>query len=205
MKSMTMVGAIRIHLLLALASLWLAADAAESTAVQHHASALRAQRARVHASSNRARSSLRKDDHDDDEDEDAEDEEEEDKEDEGEEDTSDPRRSAVVKAHTALYKNLKGRVKLGMEMRALEAEEAGQDIDAAAKAITNETQSAAIGSLVGDMWKDMRMFAEPLYKAHLKEELGTLERMHPGQQREYERAKAALPAEEPSDEAKDDA
>jgi len=39
------------------------------------------------------------------------------------------------------------------------------------KTVANETESPKMARLLGDMWKDMRMFATPFYQEHLEQEL----------------------------------
>eukprot|EP00747_Dinoflagellata_sp_TGD_P163163 gnl/TRDRNA2_/TRDRNA2_181543_c0_seq1.p1 gnl/TRDRNA2_/TRDRNA2_181543_c0~~gnl/TRDRNA2_/TRDRNA2_181543_c0_seq1.p1 ORF type:complete len:213 (+),score=89.07 gnl/TRDRNA2_/TRDRNA2_181543_c0_seq1:66-704(+) len=52
-------------------------------------------------------------------------------------------------------------------------DESGQNkqVDDTVKVVADETQSKALAGFLGDMWKEMRMFASPFYKEHLEEKL----------------------------------
>mmetsp|Transcript_9014 Transcript_9014/g.24138 ORF Transcript_9014/g.24138 Transcript_9014/m.24138 type:complete len:227 (-) Transcript_9014:139-819(-) len=198
MKSTAMAGVLR--LLLVLLASWLSAGAAESRALRQTAAALRAGA----SESSRHRRIRRHDDKDDKDDkDDDEDDDEDDDDDDGKEDAAvetDPIRIAVVKTHTALYENLKRRVKVRMEIRELgqdlDPEHSPKDIQESVKAVANETGSASLSSFVGDMWKDMRMFATPYYRDTLQKELDHLEREHPVLEAAYQKAKSAGDAED---------
>jgi len=51
-----------------------------------------------------------------------------------------------------------------------------QEIDAYAKLVKNETQSPAMASMLGKMWKEMRMFEVPSYTEHVEDKLHQLRR-----------------------------
>lgn len=63
-----------------------------------------------------------------------------------------------------------------------------KEIDSQAAQVATETDSTAVGGMLGSMWKDMRMFAVPSYAKHIEEELHDLEHE---QQKLEARVKAA--------------
>ena len=46
-----------------------------------------------------------------------------------------------------------------------------KEIDHNVASVATETRSQSLANFLGDMWKDMRMFATPFYKEHLEEKL----------------------------------
>jgi len=50
------------------------------------------------------------------------------------------------------------------------------EIDASARQVANETESPAMGQMLGKMWKEMRMFEVPFYAEHVEEEIHHLKR-----------------------------
>merc|ERR1719277_1975457 len=106
-------------------------------------------------------------------------------------------REQVVNTHAALVKNMKRRVQIGLELRKLDDETSSKkDIDISMEAVAQETNSKAMANLLGDMWREMRMFATPFYEERLDEELLNLEHQEPQLQDNYEKAKTALAAAE---------
>merc|ERR1719453_823743 len=55
-------------------------------------------------------------------------------------------------------------------------ERSDQDIDAAVAQVANETDSFAMGNMMGNMWKEMRMFDVPMYAEHVAEKLQHLKK-----------------------------
>jgi len=51
-----------------------------------------------------------------------------------------------------------------------------RDIDASAELVANETESPAMGQMLGKMWKDMRRFETPLYTENMEEEIQDLKK-----------------------------
>merc|ERR1719277_359593 len=102
-------------------------------------------------------------------------------------------RQQVVDTHAALVKNMKRRGQIGIELRKLDDESSSKkDIDTSMQAVAQETNSKAMADLLGDMWREMRMFATPFYEERLDEELVNLEHQEPALEANYEKAKAAL-------------
>jgi len=62
------------------------------------------------------------------------------------------------------------------------------EIDANARRVANETESPAMGNMLGKMWKDMRMFEMPFYAEHVQEAIHHLKR----DQRALEAKKAGV-------------
>jgi len=111
-------------------------------------------------------------------------------------------REQVVTTHAELVKNMKRRVQIGLELRKLDDEGASRkEIASSMEAVKHETKSAAMANLLGDMWREMRMFATPFYEERLDEELVNLEHQEPALEDNYEKAKAALAASEKSSES----
>jgi len=52
---------------------------------------------------------------------------------------------------------------------------AREEIDASIKLVANETESPAMASMIGHMWKEMRMFEVPSYTEHAEKDLRELE------------------------------
>jgi len=109
-------------------------------------------------------------------------------------------REKVVHTHAALVHNLKRRVQVGLELHRLDGDDdAGRkDIEKHKKAVAYETRSKAMGNLMGDMWKEMRMFAVPFYEERLEEELLTLEKQGPELEEAYNKAVGELDKAEKS-------
>lgn len=70
--------------------------------------------------------------------------------------------------------NLHKQSALKQSLERLDNESADEEIDAAAKQIANETESASMGKMLGHMWKDMRMFELPAYSKYVEDELHDL-------------------------------
>jgi len=58
--------------------------------------------------------------------------------------------------------------------------ESDKEIDSSSKLVANETDSPAMGSMLGKMWKDMRMFETPFFAEHVAEEIHHLKRDRKG-------------------------
>eukprot|EP00928_Gymnodinium_smaydae_P032313 TRINITY_DN23439_c0_g3_i1.p1 TRINITY_DN23439_c0_g3~~TRINITY_DN23439_c0_g3_i1.p1 ORF type:complete len:241 (+),score=47.43 TRINITY_DN23439_c0_g3_i1:72-794(+) len=102
---------------------------------------------------------------------------------------------AVRAANDALQDNLKHQVALSIEIKQLDdVARSDGEIQKSESAIANETQSPAVASFLGDMWKEMRAFAKPFYKEHLEEKLAALTAKVPSLQAEFSRSKAELTA-----------
>eukprot|EP00929_Paragymnodinium_shiwhaense_P123388 TRINITY_DN971_c0_g2_i1.p1 TRINITY_DN971_c0_g2~~TRINITY_DN971_c0_g2_i1.p1 ORF type:complete len:226 (+),score=80.60 TRINITY_DN971_c0_g2_i1:184-861(+) len=102
-------------------------------------------------------------------------------------------RDNVFGAHEALSDNLQQQVAVNSEIKELDdVEKSHQFIDASVEAVKNETQSPAMAAFLGDMWKEMRMFAKPFYKEHLEEKLAKLEAKTPSLSANFTKAQAAL-------------
>jgi len=103
-------------------------------------------------------------------------------------------RKAVVEAHEELRRNMRERVAISSELQRLDTDEADShgDIDRNTKAVAKETRSQAMAGLLGDMWREMRMFAQPFYEERLAERLATLETKEDHLKEAYENAKRAL-------------
>merc|ERR1719310_308710 len=106
--------------------------------------------------------------------------------------------SAVHDAHEELAENLRQQVEVNGQIAELDdVEKSHQMIDASVEAVKNETQSPAMANFLGDMWKEMRMFAKPFYKEHLEEKLASLESKTPSLSANFTKAQAALTAWDP--------
>jgi len=106
---------------------------------------------------------------------------------------------AVVLSHEKLAENLREQVAVNAEVKELDNVEAGHRlIDASVQAVANETQSPAMASFLGDMWKEMRMFAKPFYKEHLEEKLGHLEEQNSKLQAEFTDSQKSFTAWKPN-------
>jgi len=86
-------------------------------------------------------------------------------------------RKEVQLAAEALTDNQNKQLELKQRIDHLSDEnKSGQEIDATAKLVANETSSEALGGMLGTMWKEMRMFDVPLYAEHVQEELEHLKK-----------------------------
>jgi hypothetical protein len=100
---------------------------------------------------------------------------------------------SVYDAHEKLTDNMRDQVNLNQEEKDLEdVEKSHRMIDQSVKAVEKETQSPAMASFLGDMWKEMRMFAQPFYQEHLEEERAKLEKKQPQLSSEFDKSQAAL-------------
>ncbi len=78
----------------------------------------------------------------------------------------------VIKAEKALYDNLHATTDTKMKLMVLNDRKAQKkEIDHNVASVATETRSQSLANFLGDMWKDMRMFATPFYKEHLAEKL----------------------------------
>jgi len=104
----------------------------------------------------------------------------------------------VRDAKEAVVTNLRKQVEINVEIKHLDDEAAlHKEVDDSVEAVANETQSWAMASFLGDMWKEMRMFAKPFYKEHLEEQLSGLEAKGRLLQTQFNRSQAALSAWQP--------
>jgi hypothetical protein len=102
------------------------------------------------------------------------DDDDDDDEDEDDEDEVDPQKAQLRKK---LLENAKKQAAVKSTMKHLSDEQRSSlEIDAYANQVANETQSAAMGNMLGKMWKDMRMFEVPEYSEHLEDKLAALKR-----------------------------
>jgi len=107
--------------------------------------------------------------------------------------------NAVYESHENLAENLREQVAVNAEVKDLDDVEKGHRlIDASVQAVANETQSPAMASFLGDMWKEMRMFAKPFYKEHLEEKLAHLEEENHPLQANFSGSQKALTSWKPN-------
>merc|ERR1712139_226728 len=78
------------------------------------------------------------------------------------------------------------------------------EVDSDVELVANETQTHALADFLGDMWKEMRMFAVPFYKKHLKEKLEKLKAQEAKLQQEVADEKAGKKSADDSKEAKEE-
>jgi hypothetical protein len=107
--------------------------------------------------------------------------------------------NAVYESHQNLAENFREQVAVNAEVKDLDDVEKGHRlIDASVQAVANETQSPAMASFLGDMWKEMRMFAKPFYKEHLEEKLAHLEEENHPLQANFSGSQKALTSWKPN-------
>jgi len=63
-----------------------------------------------------------------------------------------------------------------------------QEIQTNVDAVASQTQSKALAKFLGDMWKEMRLFAKPFYKEHLEEKLEDLQEASPNLRKRLDEA-----------------
>merc|ERR1740117_1323661 len=79
-------------------------------------------------------------------------------------------------AKEQLAENLQEQSKLKKQVKDLSDEaKSDRQIAASVALVSNETESPAMGNMLGAMWKDMRMFDTPLYIEHLQDQIKDLE------------------------------
>jgi len=99
----------------------------------------------------------------------------------------------VALARNKLQANRKKRAELTQMADELENTDTFQyKVDSRVKEIVNETQAPALGSFLGDMWKDIRRFASPFYVEHLEEEEKKLEKQEPALEEDLKKAESDL-------------
>lgn len=74
-----------------------------------------------------------------------------------------------------------------MEDKAAQEREIQDNVDA----VASQTQSKALAKFLGDMWKEMRLFAKPFYKEHLEEKLEDLNEAAPKLRKRFDEATSA--------------
>lgn len=100
---------------------------------------------------------------------------------------------AVTKAREALNENLEKQGRFLKEKALLEnLSESDKQIDAKVHRVANETESVAMADMLGDMWKEVRMFAAPEYIQYLKEEILKLQDKQKVLEQKLSDAQAAL-------------
>lgn len=88
---------------------------------------------------------------------------------------TDAAKKKLCLAEAALAKNQAKQKQLTEKLASLSDEStSGEEIDASAKRVANETDSKALASTLASMWKEMRMFDLPFYAEHVEEELHIL-------------------------------
>lgn len=98
---------------------------------------------------------------------------------------------AVKDASEALAKNLETLDDLRKRKARLEnTKESDKQIDASVRLVTNETESAAMAGMLGNMWKEMRMFATPMYIKYLEDQIKKEEAKTPLLRKQLEAAQA---------------
>jgi len=111
--------------------------------------------------------------------------------------TLDTLRAAVALKHKELRKLLKEQVHIGTLLKDLRLggkPPVRDDIDAGVAGIRKESNSPAFADLVGDMWKEMRMFSTPFYEEKLTESLEQLRKASAAAEGAYHGAKMELVA-----------
>jgi len=83
----------------------------------------------------------------------------------------------VKEAKVALDENQEDQKRLQADLHHLQdANASSQEIDAIAQLVMKETESKALASMMGSMWKEMRMFEVPGYATHAEAEIASLEK-----------------------------
>merc|ERR1719331_2977058 len=90
-------------------------------------------------------------------------------------------------ANLAKQKGLEAKVEHLMDRQASDAE-----IDASAKLVANETESKAMAGMLGNMWKEMRMFEVPFYAKHVDDEVHELKHEQKALEKKLTADQAAL-------------
>jgi len=86
----------------------------------------------------------------------------------------DPAKASLRKE---LVQNLREQAQLKKSLRQIsDKSKSDQEIDGYAKEVSNETQSPAMGNMLAQMWKDMRLFEAPSYSTHVEAKLAHLKR-----------------------------
>jgi len=109
-----------------------------------------------------------------------------------------PEEKEVLKLEKAVAANELEQVKLQKRLKFLmNKSESDEQIDVSSQLVANETDSAAMASMLGSMWKELRMFGIPFYAEHVQEELQKLDHEEKKLENKLEKAKSKLkPAKE---------
>lgn len=100
---------------------------------------------------------------------------------------------AYVKWQKELADNQAKQHFIGHQIEDLQDEEGfGNDVDAAVGKVRNETQTIHMAAFLGEMWKEMRMFAGPFYVEHLENKTLTLQRQEKVISKKFDEAKEKL-------------
>jgi len=84
-------------------------------------------------------------------------------------------KAAVFKVEQELAANLAKQAELKHKVKYLsDSSKSSGEIDASSKSVANETESIAMATMLGKMWKEMRMFELPMYTEHVNKELREL-------------------------------
>lgn len=101
--------------------------------------------------------------------------------------------TALYKAHDELKENLRQQVATHVELQEVDDDAATTaKIESSVAVVTQETQSPAMAKFLGNMWKEMRMYAKPFYKEHLEDKLEDLGEDSPELQSDFHNAQSAL-------------
>lgn len=101
--------------------------------------------------------------------------------------------ASLYKAHDELKENLRQQVATHVELQELDDDAATTaKIESSVAVVTQETQSPAMAKFLGNMWKEMRMYAKPFYKEHLEDKLEDLGEDSPELQSDFHSAQSAL-------------
>lgn len=108
----------------------------------------------------------------------------EDDEDDGESDVSEEEvqkaKAELDAAKNAVLLNSRETMKAETLLRSLNDKAAQEhEIQSHVDDVASQTQSKALAKFLGDMWKEMRLFAKPFYKEHLEEKLEDLHEASP--------------------------
>jgi len=109
----------------------------------------------------------------------------------------------VMMLEQELHANLQEQSELKQRIEYLSNEaRSDQEIAASADMVANETNSLAMGNMMGRMWKEMRMFDVPFYAEHVAEKLRHLKKDQHKLEAKLAKAEGKLmPAEAPAKKA----
>mmetsp|Transcript_27466 Transcript_27466/g.50071 ORF Transcript_27466/g.50071 Transcript_27466/m.50071 type:complete len:455 (+) Transcript_27466:107-1471(+) len=106
-------------------------------------------------------------------------------------------RLAIITAQEALAENLHKQEQLRKKKALLEnLDTSDKEIDATARLVANETESAAMAGMLGSMWKDIRMLEAPEYTKYLGEQIEKLKEKEKLLQQDLSAAQAALASDQ---------
>jgi Cys-rich protein (TIGR01571 family) len=104
-------------------------------------------------------------------------------------------KKALAAKEEELASNLKEQAALKQDFAYLkDVAKSNSEIDAEAKVVANETDSKAMASMLGKMWKEMRMFEMPSYEKHVEAELRHLKLEEKRLEQDVEASQAKLTA-----------